>query len=80
MTWGKARKRPVIIEFRQPIPNVRGSSAEVIDTREGQIIGHKNADYIIKGVKGELYPISIEIFNETYDVIEPIQPSGEKTQ
>ena len=65
MIWRKARKKPVIIEFREPIFEV-----EKIHTREGTLIAKKGEDHMIRGVKGELYPISKEIFNETYEVIE----------
>lgn len=36
-----------------------------IDTLEGVHIGNKG-DYIIKGVKGELYPCKADIFEMTY--------------
>lgn len=62
--WKKARKKPVIIEFREP-----NGEVETIKTREGTLKGYKDIDYIIKGVKGELYPIDRVIFHETYDVL-----------
>lgn len=65
MTWRLARKRPVIIAFREP-----HGTKETIHTREGTIVAYKGKDYVIKGVKGELYPISKEIFAETYEVID----------
>ena len=80
--WKKARKKPIIIEYRDPIPKdevlmddvLRGKkvyvSAELIRTREGALYGFPGRDYIIRGVRGEIYPIGIDIFNETYDVIE----------
>lgn len=79
MTWGKARKKPVVVEFREVVPN--GSSfrysepfpAEIIKTREGEIVGFPDEDFIIRGVEGELYPIKKEIFYKTYDVVEPIK-------
>ena len=65
MSWQKARKKPVVIEFREVI-----EPYEVITTREGVIRGYPHEDYIIRGVEGELYPIKKEIFSKTYDVIE----------
>lgn len=76
MTWKKARKKPVVIEFREVEPNaeinIKGIyvEAEEILTREGALYGFPTKDYIIKGVEGEIYPIKIEIFHKTYEVIE----------
>jgi hypothetical protein len=78
--WGKARKKPIVIEFREPkdetwtfYPNtsepVRG---ERIQTHEGTLCAIVGLDFIIKGVQGELYPIKKEIFYRTYDVVEEI--------
>ena len=41
----------------------------IIKTLEGN---HKasRGDYIIKGVKGELYPCKPDIFEQTYEVVE----------
>ena len=39
---------------------------ERIQTREGEICGYADKDYIIKGVHGEEYPCKKEIFAETY--------------
>jgi hypothetical protein len=62
--WFKARKKPVVVDVREPIGRV-----ETIKTREGTLKAYENADYIIKGVKGELYPIDRVIFHETYEVL-----------
>lgn len=40
----------------------------VIRTLEGQLFANPG-DYIIKGVKGELYPCKPDIFNETYEKV-----------
>ena len=39
-----------------------------IPTLEGEMRADKG-DWIIKGVKGEFYPIKDEIFRETYDAV-----------
>jgi len=65
MTWKKARKKPIIIEFRE----VKGLR-EVIRTREGTLFAVRDTDYVIKGIKGEIYPINKEIFNATYEVLD----------
>lgn len=62
--WKKARKRPIWIEYRE----VEGD-VETIKTREGTLKAYAGQDFIIKGVKGELYPINKGVFWETYEVI-----------
>lgn len=63
MVWRKARKKPVIIEFRE----VDGDKEE-IHTREGILVAIKNRDFVIKGIEGELYPITKSTFFKTYDI------------
>lgn len=75
------RKKPVVIEafrlgfecipdwFMQKLVNreahVYGEEAEII-TLEG--VMHANfGDFIIKGVKGEIYPCKADIFYSTYE-------------
>ena len=41
----------------------------IIPTLEGSM-HFKRGDYLITGVKGEIYPIKKEIFDETYDIVE----------
>jgi len=83
MIWRKARKKPVVVEFREVQPKtlirrrylplgckwieVRG---EAVKTREGTLFAYPDEDYIIRGVDGETYPIKITIFNKTYEVLE----------
>lgn len=40
----------------------------IIPTLEGSM-HFKRGDYLITGVKGEIYPIKKEIFDETYDIV-----------
>jgi len=40
----------------------------IIPTLEGDMKAHEG-DYIIKGVKGELYPCRKDIFEETYEEV-----------
>jgi len=65
VVWRKARKKPVIVEFRE----VKGE-VEKIWTREGMIYAFPETDFIIRGVEGEVYPIKKEIFYKTYEIIE----------
>ncbi len=62
--WKKARKKPVIIEYRE----VEGKE-ELIKTLEGDFIAHPETSFIIRGVEGEIYPIKRAIFFKTYDKI-----------
>ena len=41
----------------------------VVKTLEGNMIARKD-DYVVKGVKGEIYPVNSVIFNETYETLE----------
>lgn len=65
MKWGKARKKPLIVAYRE----VEGDEEKII-TREGTLIAKKGHDFIIRGFEGELYPIDKQIFYKTYDIIE----------
>lgn len=63
MIKGKAVKKPVEIRYRI------AECEEIIHTLEGD---HKASvgDYIITGVKGEIYPCKPDIFLLTYNIIE----------
>lgn len=39
-----------------------------IETLEGVMLA-KNGDYLIKGVKGEIYPCKKDVFEESYEVV-----------
>lgn len=39
-----------------------------IETLEGVMLA-KNGDYLIKGVKGEIYPCRKDVFEESYEVV-----------
>lgn len=41
-----------------------------IKTLEGTMVA-KTGDYIIKGVRGEIYPCKADIFEETYELVKP---------
>jgi len=42
----------------------------LIETPEGTLTAYVNEHYIVKGVKGEFYPVEKEIFEETYEECE----------
>jgi len=74
----KYRKKPVVIEATQWFkigdhPMVKkhfDSGMGYIDTLEGMMMVTAG-DYIITGVKGEHYPCKPDIFEMTYERIEP---------
>lgn len=56
--------------FDNKIMNFRGNDMGVyIETLEGTHYANVG-DYIIQGIKGELYPCKPDIFEQTYDVVE----------
>ena len=61
-SWGKYRKRPVVIEAYQTDKEME------ISTLEGTMKANVG-DWIIKGVNGELYPCKPDIFAKTYEEI-----------
>lgn len=82
----KYRKLPVVIEARHHANGVVGMVEDlakwcggrvvydspvaiIIPTLEGEMRA-EFGDWIIRGVKGEFYPIKDEIFRETYEVVE----------
>ena len=74
--WRKARKKPVVVEFREVEPkekvDLAGAMGELVETREGLLSAFAGRDFIIRGVEGELYPIDKKIFEKTYEVVEEV--------
>lgn len=60
--WRACRKRPVVVHVRDAVPG------EEVFTREGLAIAMSD-DLVMRGVDGELYPISRSIFARTYDEV-----------
>lgn len=81
----KYRKKPVVIEAVKydgnnpyDVEALGGNSRTIIlepddtltiETLEGDMKANIG-DYIIKGVKGELYPCKPDIFEQTYEAVE----------
>lgn len=80
----KARKKPIVIEAVQwtgenasEVKEFIGENKFLFNLEDKEITirtleGEMNAipgDYIIKGVKGEYYPIKADIFKETYEEV-----------
>ena len=79
----KYRKKPVIIDavlfdgtlscveqlgtYQSSVSQKLTSNTVQIKTLEGTMTANIG-DYIIKGVKGEIYPCKADIFEATYDV------------
>lgn len=59
----KFRKIPVVIEAYQTDVELE------IETLEGTMKANKG-DWIIRGVKGELYPCKPDVFDMTYEELE----------
>lgn len=69
--WQTAKKKPVEVEYRGPY-----TDTDFIETIEGdfeidQEYIEKHGGYvIIRGVEGEVYPCGLDIFRETYEVVQ----------
>jgi len=80
MRFGVARHKPTEVQFRKPRPlethggygmTTEPKKGETVQTGHGPALAIVGEDLIIKDEKGE-YPITKDIFEKTYDVIEPI--------
>jgi hypothetical protein len=58
----KAIKKPI------PIRCIQIQEPFTVETKEGILNGNAG-DYLMVGIKGEMYPCDREIFEETYDII-----------
>lgn len=82
----KYRKKPVVIEaFRLgqeamptwfsvgiktiKVSEIHGCVSAIISTLEGDMIAN-HGDWIIQGIKGEIYPCKDDIFQATYERVE----------
>ena len=62
LVYKKAVKKPIAVRC------VQISEAFEVETLEGVMKG-KAGDWLIIGIHGEMYPISKEIFEKTYDMV-----------
>jgi hypothetical protein len=62
---GMFKKRVLVYAYRHD-----GGEPLTIHTLEGDMIAMPG-DWIIVGVRGEMYPCRADIFNETYEKVEP---------
>lgn len=63
LTTRRYKKKPVEVEAHRTFERV------IIQTLEGQMIAEPG-DWIVKGVKGEMYPVRNDIFRLTYEEVE----------
>ena len=86
MRFEKYKKKPVTIEAVQyKIGNIHpaicnkadapGIVGAHIHTLEGAMVLH-NYDWIVKGIKGEYYPVRPDIFEQTYEPVTARQGEG----
>lgn len=61
------------VKKRIPIKCIQISEPFQVETLEGTFEG-KQGDFLIVGIKGEMYPCRKDIFEETYDIIENKDP------
>ena len=81
--WGKAKAKPIEVDFRDPVPHDRCTFESVLGTLPGRPASEQSdkfaakpgRDYIIRESSGRIYVMLIERFNEIYDIVEPIQSS-----
>ena len=70
---GTYRSYQEIEELAKPhqvdIMQMISTNVLVVKTLEGNMIARKD-DYVVKGVKGEIYPVNSVIFDETYETLE----------
>jgi len=62
LDFKQAIKKPI------PVRCIQMQEAFRVETLEGIVEG-KAGDYLMVGVKGEMYPCAKEIFEETYDIL-----------
>lgn len=52
------------------IRGVRHAKKPYINTLEGEYIVEAGKHFIVTGIKGERYPVEVDIFHELYDLVE----------
>ena len=56
--WFNCRKRPIIIQAIEMDTDFK------VATKEGISLAGKKGDYLLKGIKGEVYPCNKQIFEQ----------------
>ena len=60
--WNAVKKLPIIVLA------IHMTQDFEVETLEGTMMG-KKGDYLLKGIKGELYPVKKEIFEASYEFV-----------
>jgi hypothetical protein len=55
--------------YSEPVSHVKFNTVLRINTLEG-VMEAQPGDYIIKGIKGEIYPCKPDIFEATYEAVD----------
>jgi hypothetical protein len=72
--WKDCWKKPVKVQYREITETIE------IKTREGTLFGYAGKDVLLKGIKGEVYPCKIDIFNATYTTTAPLSDEEIRTE
>ena len=72
--WKDCWKKPVKVQYKEITETVE------IKTREGTLFGYAGKDVLLKGIKGEVYPCKIDIFNATYTTTAPLSDEEIRTE
>ncbi len=67
-TRGKFRRRP------QPVGSTPDMRGEVFDALHDTWVTVHPGQWVIKGVKGEVYPIAEDVLAETYELVTTQEP------
>ena len=63
-------RRPFWRSVNDPVTWYYNNDYIAIPTLEGMMVA-RPGDWIIRGVKGELYPCKADIFEATYEAVQP---------
>ena len=72
--WKDCWKKPLKVQYKEITETVE------IKTREGTLFGYAGKDVLLKGIKGEVYPCKIDIFNATYTTTAPLSDEEIRTE
>jgi hypothetical protein len=69
---GQIPDMPIQQAVKKPIPVkcIRMPEPFSVETMEGVLAG-KAGDYLMIGIKGEMYPCDKDVFAETYELVKP---------
>lgn len=70
--WFKDAVKSGVVEYewRESTEGIHPPDGLLIKTLEGEMRTQYGSEYIIRGIKGELYPCKPDIFEATYEAVE----------